>query len=114
MLLAPSPMCPWAARQPARYDRSMLCARCLTELEPGTGSFYEVRIESVCDPTPPELDDALSSDEIRRQIADTLDQLREVSAQEALDEVRRALTIHLCRACFREWIEDPAGNKERE
>lgn len=89
----------------------MLCARCLIELEPGTGSFYEVRIEAVCDPTPPELDDTLSSDEIREQIRATLDQLRDVSAQEALDEVRRALTIHLCRTCFRKWIEDPAGCK---
>lgn len=89
----------------------MLCARCLTELEPGAGSFYEVRIEAVCDPTPPELDDTLSSEEIRRQIAATLDQLREVSAQEALDEVRRALTIYLCRECFGQWIEDPAGVK---
>ncbi len=91
----------------------MLCARCLIELEPGTGSFYEVRIEAVCDPTPPELDDALSSEEIRRQIRATLEQLSEVSAQEALDEVRRALTIYLCRVCFREWIEDPAGLKGR-
>lgn len=90
----------------------MLCARCLTELQPGTGSFYEVRIEAVCDPTPPELDDSLTSDEIRRQIRETLDQLRDVSAQEALDEVRRALTICLCRACFGQWIEDPAGSTE--
>lgn len=89
----------------------MLCARCLTELQPGTGSYYEVRIEAVCDPTPSDLDDSLSSEEIRRQIRETLDQLRDVSAQEALDEVRRALTIYLCRACFGPWIEDPAGSQ---
>ena len=86
----------------------MLCARCLIELQPGTGSFYEVRIEAVCDPKPPELDDSLSAEDIRQQILATLDQLRDVSAQEALDEVRRALTICLCRTCFDSWIEDPA------
>jgi hypothetical protein len=87
----------------------MLCARCLIELEPGTGSFYEVRIEAVCDPTPPQLDETLDTAEIRRQLEETLAALQELSAQEALDEVRRSLTIHLCRECFSEWIEDPAG-----
>lgn len=90
----------------------MLCARCLTELEPGTGSFYVVRIEAVCDPTPPRLDEELDRAEIRRQLEETLAALSKLSAREAMDEVRRTLTIHLCRPCFTEWIEDPAGRED--
>lgn len=89
----------------------MLCARCLIELEPGTGSFYEVRIDAVCDPSPPQLDEGLDREEIRRQLDETLAALQKLSAQEAMDEVRRSLTIHLCRRCFTEWIEDPAGQR---
>jgi hypothetical protein len=32
-----------------------------------------------------------------------------LSAQEAMDQVYRRLTIHLCATCFRSWIESPAG-----
>ena len=35
----------------------LLCHRCTRTLEPGEGSFYVVRIEAFCDPTPPEIDE---------------------------------------------------------
>jgi hypothetical protein len=86
----------------------MFCARCLAELQPGQGSFYVVRIEAVCDPTPPQLED-LDPAELRRQWQAALDAANRLSAQEALDSVRRVLTIHLCQNCYGEWIEDPVG-----
>jgi len=89
----------------------MLCARCLNELVPGSGDFYVVKIEAVCDPTPPEFPEHLDAEEIRRQMQETLRQLHGISPREAMDEVCRTLTIHLCRGCYREWIEDPAGRK---
>jgi hypothetical protein len=35
--------------------------------------------------------------------------MKDVSEREALDQVYRRLTIHLCTACYRQWIENPAG-----
>jgi hypothetical protein len=86
----------------------LLCARCATELTPGAGTFFEVQIQAVADPSPPELP-AWDLATVRQEIARTLHELRDVSPQEAMDQVFRRLTIHLCNRCYRSWIEDPAG-----
>jgi hypothetical protein len=86
-----------------------ICARCAAELRPGEGGFYVVRIEAMADPTPP----SFSAEDLDRDVAETLDdlfrQVCDLSAQEALDQVYRRLTIALCGRCYRKWIEDPAG-----
>jgi hypothetical protein len=33
----------------------------------------------------------------------------EQSEQEWMDQVHRQLTLHLCRPCYRRWIENPTG-----
>jgi len=86
----------------------VICARCATELTPGVSDFYKVDIQSVADPSPPILPD-WDLTRVRREMARTLDELRDVSAQEAMDQVCRRLTIHLCFRCYRTWIEDPAA-----
>ena len=43
--------------------------------------------------------------EIERLLA----RLEGVSEQEALDQVYRRRTLHLCGPCFRRWIENPTG-----
>ena len=91
-------------------DISLLCHRCGTELTPGKGDFYVVRIEAVADPSPPNISEAdfaeLDLDEAVRR---TIEELRGLSEQEIMDQVYRRLTIHLCRRCYTKWIEDPAG-----
>lgn len=87
----------------------LFCDRCACELEPGRGKFYVVRIEAFADPTPP----SLTQEDLERDIADEMDRLvdalGDLSPQEALDQVHRRMTLHLCNACYQRWIEDPAG-----
>lgn len=90
----------------------ILCARCSAELTPGTGNFYQVDIQAVADPYPPSLPD-WDPVTIRRELERTIDELRDVSPREALDQVFRRLTIHLCIRCYTAWIEDPAACRER-
>jgi hypothetical protein len=85
----------------------LLCARCGAELTPGTGDLYVVRIEALADPAPPRF----SEDDLRRdpreEIARLIDQMRDLSEQELMDQVYRRLVLYLCGPCYREWIEDP-------
>ena len=85
------------------------CARCSAELRPGSGDFYRVAIEAVADPTPPRFSAEDLSADIRRQIEQLLARMKDLTPQEALDQVYRRLTLYLCGPCFRRWIENPAG-----
>jgi hypothetical protein len=87
----------------------LLCARCLAELEPGTGNFYRITIEAVADPTPPTISAADLATDLRQRIESLLQQMQDLSAQEAMDQVYRRLTLHLCGPCYRQWIENPTG-----
>ena len=89
----------------------LFCDRCLKQLVPGRGEFFEVRIEAVADPTPPDLDTDLPSDphEVRQRYEELLAQLRNISPVEARDQVYRRVVITLCNQCYGTWIEDPAG-----
>ncbi len=83
-------------------------ARYAAELQPGSGSFYQVTIEAVADPSPPVItDEDLDAAAIRDKLAILYGQLHGISAQEAMDQVYRRLQIYLCGECFREWIEEP-------
>jgi hypothetical protein len=90
-------------------EAPLFCDRCSAELTPGAGNFYVVTIEAVADPTPPVIEQR-SPEEIRAALERTLAQLAAVSGQEALDQVYRRVTIYLCRPCYQEWIENPAGS----
>ncbi len=85
----------------------LLCHRCGAELEPGKGEFYVVRIEAFADPTPPNI----TAEDLRRDIPAEIERLlasmRDLSEQEAMDQVYRKLTLYLCTACYRRWIEHP-------
>lgn len=89
------------------------CDRCLKQLVPGRGEYFEVRIEAVADPTPPDLEPDLSGDrkEIQQRYEDLLTELEDVSPAEARDQVYRRVTITLCNECYQTWIEDPAGRE---
>ncbi len=89
----------------------LFCDRCTKELTPGDGDFYVVKIEAVADPTPPTLTAADLARDAVREIDRLATELEDLSAQEALDQVYRRLTIYLCAPCYREWIEDPTGER---
>jgi len=95
---------------PASESTSPLfCARCSLELHPGSGDFFLITIEAVADPSPPALSPDESASAIRRRINQLIDDLRDVSEREAMDQVHRRLVIHLCNRCYQGWIENPAG-----
>ena len=73
----------------------LLCARCLAELTPGSGDFYQVTIDAVADASPPVLDEPPSRAELRQEIEDLIRQMEGLSGQEAMDQVHRRLTLHL-------------------
>jgi energy-coupling factor transporter ATP-binding protein EcfA2 len=105
-----------AQREKAETERpessdpgSLLCARCLAELEPGRGNFYVIHIHAVADPFPP----ILTAEDLARDVGKEIDRLissmRDLSEQELMEQVHRRLTINLCGRCYRRWIDNPAG-----
>jgi hypothetical protein len=87
----------------------LCCDRCAATLTPGEGTFYVVRIEAFADPTPPEfsVDDLMRDPEAEiRRIAE---EMGNVSAQEAMDQIYRRVVLYLCGPCYRQWIENPTG-----
>jgi hypothetical protein len=87
----------------------LFCARCRCTLAPGRGNFYVVRIEAVADPFPPEFTADDLSDDLDARWRRLLREMHGLSAQEAMDQVYRRTTLHLCASCYARWIEDPAG-----
>ena len=86
----------------------ILCARCLKTLQTGRGEFYVVTIDAVADPTPPTIFPGELAHDRSRDWRVIVAELQDVSSQEALDQVYRRVVVHLCNACFRKWIENPA------
>jgi len=89
-------------------DLYLVCHRCGKELEPGKGDWYQVSIKAVADPDVPGIDTDMSLYDISREIGDIVESVKGATERELLDDVYRNVTLHLCRPCFREWIEDPA------
>ena len=87
----------------------LLCARCDAKLKPGTGNFYVVRIEAFADPSPPRFSEEDLEHDPRAEIERLIEQMRELSERELLDQVYRRLVVYLCGPCYRRWIEDPVG-----
>ena len=87
----------------------LLCHRCGADLQPGQGQFYVIRIEAFADPTPPTITPEDLERDFDREFARLVEELSRMSDQEAMDQIYRKVIIHLCNACYREWIENPAG-----
>ncbi len=85
------------------------CHCCGAQLTPGEGSFYVVRIEAFADPTPPPLDEGRPVGEISVEIEQLLEQMKDFSEQELMDQVHRRLTLLLCTACYGHWIDHPTA-----
>ncbi len=89
----------------------VICSRCSRLLTPGNGDFYEVTIEAVADPSPPNLEAIdLAEHSMKGEINALVREMEDLSAQEAMDQIHRKMTIQFCRPCYRVWIEDPGGS----
>jgi hypothetical protein len=86
-----------------------LCARCGAELRPGSGNYYQVTIEAIADPTPPQFTPEDLAGDTRQKIERLLQQLQEVSEEEAMAQVYLKRRLVLCVPCCRRWIEHPVG-----
>jgi len=90
-------------------ESPLFCERCEAELQPGKAQFYVVRIEALADPTPPNI----SAEDLQRDIAAEIERLlasmRDLSEQEAMDQVYRKMTLYLCNGCYQRCIERPVG-----
>ncbi len=90
-------------------DEPLFCDRCMVELHPGRGNLYVIKIEAIADPSPPEFTAEDLSRDHRQEFQRLVAQLETLSAREAMDQVFRRVTIFLCNACYRDWIENPTG-----
>ena len=86
-----------------------LCHRCGSILTPGDGSFYVVKIEAVADPTPPGDAEFDAAGCFSADVDALLEQMKDLSEQELMDQVYRRLTLLLCRPCYTQWIDAPTG-----
>lgn len=93
-------------------EMPLYCDRCQSRLVPGRGDFYVVRIHAVADPSGPRFTEEDLQLDPREEIDRLLAAMDGLSEQEALDQVYRRVTIHLCDRCFADWIEDPAGSRD--
>ena len=58
--------------------RPLLCARCGTQLTPGSGDYYVVRIEALADPTPP----SFSEDDLQQDHRAEIERLFETDPRQ--------------------------------
>ena len=85
----------------------LLCTRCGAKLTPGKGNFYVVRIEALADPSSPVFSEDDLMQDHKVEIERLIDQMREFSERELLDQIYRRLILYLCGPCYRQWIEEP-------
>ena len=94
------------------HQPPLACARCSTELKPGQGNLYVVRIIAVADPFPLVLTDDDLARDTEREIQDLLAKIRGTSEHDLMDQVYRSKVFSLCGPCYHRWIENPIGDKE--
>jgi len=93
-------------------ETPLICHRCGIELTPGEGQLYVVRIEALADPFGPNLTEEDLARDHKAEIDHLLEAMSGLSEQEAMDQIYRKLSLCLCNACFRKWIENPTGEVE--
>ncbi len=91
-------------------EHPLFCDRCTTELHPGRGDFFVIRIEAVADPSPPLLDESTAKRSARNSMRELIDAAEDLTKQELMDQIYRRLTIYLCSECYRVWSENPSGS----
>ena len=88
------------------------CDRCAGPIPEDGHGGYVVRIEAFADPRPRAIGADLSRRELRELIRKTVEELAEMSAHEAMDQVYGRFEFYLCPACHRQYMEDPLYRDE--
>jgi len=87
------------------------CDRCRKPVHPGRGDYYLVRIEAVADPVPPVFTEEDMAIDFETEFARLVEATRDLTAQQAMDQVHRRVDLILCAPCYCRWIEDPTGSR---
>lgn len=95
---------------PDDIDFPPSCRLCGKSLELGTGDAYLVNVEAMADPSPPRFSNADLQRDLDRSFSEVFEELSQLSAQEAMDQVYRRVSFFLCVRCYTRWIEDPTGS----
>jgi hypothetical protein len=75
---------------------------------------YVVRIDVFADPSVPPLStEELAAIDFDQTVADLMDQMKHLSADDLQDDVHRRFEYRLCRPCQRRFLANPLG-KPRE
>jgi hypothetical protein len=90
-------------------EEAIVCHRCGALYVPGEPLFYLVKIEAYPLPELPPLtlEDLLR--DFDDEMAQILEEAKDLSSQEMMDQVYRRLIIYLCPGCYGQWIEDPTA-----
>ena len=71
---------------------------------------YVVRIDVFADPTVPATSgEELAAADFDQQVADLLEQMKGLSAEELQDDVHRRFEYRICRPCQRRFLANPLG-----
>ena len=85
------------------------CARCKAGVKPGRGGFYVIRIDALCDPTPPEFTAEDFKKDFTAEIERLTSEMAQKSEEELMDSVYKRKFLCLCAKCYGPRIKNPAG-----
>ena len=89
-------------------DELASCAVCLVAVAPGTG--YVVRIDVFADPRLPTMSaDQIEATDFDASLAELMEQMKQMSADELQDDVHRRFEYRLCASCQRQYLANPLG-----
>ena len=69
-----------------------------------------MRIEAVADPVPPLFTEEDFAIDVDQEFKRLVEQIRDFTAQQAMDQVYLRVTLYLCLSCYNRWIENPTGS----
>jgi len=85
-----------------------VCALCAREVPAGDG--YLVRIEVLADPELPKMTgEDIAAANFDAAMAELMEQMKHMSADELQDGVHRRFEYRLCPACHRRYLANPLG-----
>ena len=91
-----------------RVAERVACELCGREVD--VHESYVVRIDVFADPSvPPTTAEELAGADFDQQVADLLEQMKGMSADDLLDDVHRRFEYRICRPCQRRFLANPLG-----
>jgi hypothetical protein len=91
-----------------RVAERVACELCGREVD--VHESYVVRIDVFADPSvPPTTAEQLAGADFDQQVADLLEQMKHLSADDLQDDVHRRFEYRICRPCQRRFLANPLG-----